>query len=244
MNIDRILQDARRRIAALDFTAENDRIAAIDQQLADIQAAVERGKARREEVNQLLRPFAGAHHLALAPALNELDGRGIATALLSGTSTADAAKARTTRADLEEEQAALRDGIAELMQQQQDLQVERDAVRRSAARRSFEELRPLCSAYEAQAKAAAETIVQCFAAMSAIGRVTSSNPPGFNAVASAVGGLRGGDRLVSPSDGRGGDMVKVPAEVLQLVDLLDAKGPSLARRIGTTVPPPQILLYA
>jgi hypothetical protein len=233
MNIDRTLQDARRGIAALDFTAENERVAGINQQLADIEAALQRARDRHAEILQLLRPFSGAHDLASTPVLNERDGRSIADALLAGKDTGEATEERITRDKLERERDALREGIAELTRRTREIEMQRSEVKSAAGRRTLEELRPLCAALEAEAREAAQVIVRDFAALTAIGRATNTNPPGLNTVATAINGLRGPGQLVSPAED-----IQVPAEVLELIDLLLERGPAHVTRVGKSVQEP------
>ncbi len=239
MTIETALQDTRRQIGALDFTAENARISAIDVQLAQIEAAQQRARERREEVLQLLRPFNAAHHLASSPVLNETDGRTIADALLAGKDTSEAAEQRLTRDKLERERDALRDGLTDLARRERELRQERDDIKSGAARSTLDQLRPLCEAYEEEAREGARMILRSFAALTSLGNVSRSNPPGLHATAAAVPGLRGGDKLM-----RAGESIDVPGEVLALVELLAEKGPAQIGRVRKSVEEPPLQVTA
>lgn len=128
MTVDTALQDARRRISALDFAAENARLVSIAEQLAAIETAQQRARERQEEILQLLRPFNAAHEFAASPVLNEHDGRFMADALLAGTDTSEAAEQRLSRDKLERERDAIRQGLTDLTRRSRELGQERDQL--------------------------------------------------------------------------------------------------------------------
>jgi hypothetical protein len=237
MTIDTALQDAKRRIARLDFSAENARVADINQQLADIEAALQRARDRHEEILQLLRPFNGAHHLAASPVVNDHDGRPIGDALLAGEDTSEAAEQRPNRDKLERERVALREGMADLAGRTRVLDVERQKVKAAAARRAYDQVQPLCEALEAEAREGARAVVRNFAALSALGRATQAHPPGLNAAATAMAGVRGPGMLVSAVEA-----IEAPAEVMEIIELIADKGHSQVGRVNRSVdaPPHQV----
>jgi hypothetical protein len=132
---------------------------------------------------------------------------------------ADAAATKLDRAALEHERDALSEGLNELARRRERLQQERKNTQRGAARRSLEELKPLCDAYLDKAKEGAALIMESFAALSAIGRATNSNAPGLNRVAEAAAGVRGPGALVIPNH-----TMAVPDEVVALANILKEKG--------------------
>src|SRR5688572_13459081 len=91
------------RLAALDFSAENARIAELDAEIDRMNAAKADADRRRTEIREeLASPSAG------------LNGAAIADRLLSGQG--DVATASPSREMLENESAALASGARELMQ--------------------------------------------------------------------------------------------------------------------------------
>ncbi|GAB7550705.1 hypothetical protein NRB_01990 [Novosphingobium sp. 11B] len=221
MSIDTALYEAKRRIAALDYAPENEQIATTDHQLAQIELSLQTARARREEILRLIRELRGDTNYAGRPTIDVNDGMAVADALLAGVAPSDAASRKHDLSGLEHERDALSEGMSELTRRQTSLQNGRQDTRRKAARRTLDELKPLCAAYTERARAAGEEILRCFAALSAIGRATNSNAPGLSVVGEAAAAVRGPGGLVQT-----GNTMEVPAEILELVEALREKGPA------------------
>ncbi|KMS53601.1 hypothetical protein V474_22740 [Novosphingobium barchaimii LL02] len=219
MSLQTALHEATRRAQALDFSAENERIAGIDQQLGQIEEAIQGARARREEVLQLVRELNGESNPARRSTLDIDDGNAVADALLAGVAPADAAASKFDRGALEHERDALSEGLSALATRRTALQRQRQDTQRAAARRALEELRPLCQAYLDKAKEGATLIMESFAALSAIGRATNSNPPGLNETAHAATGVSTSGSLLAL-----GNSMPVPDEVVALAAILAGKG--------------------
>lgn len=218
MNMNEAIAEARRRIEVLDLSADNARVTAIDNQLAQIEQARNVASARREEVLILLRPL--RQYEGSVP-LPEGAGGSVANALLAGVGASEAADLLADKAQLEHERDALSEGIAELNRRERALQDERRLLPPAVGRRIMAELQPLCDAIEAEARDAARVIERSFAALSAISGATRTNSMGMQATAAAVAGMRGGDGLLSA----GGDTLDVPTGIAEALSLLADKGP-------------------
>lgn len=230
MSIQDALNEATRRAQALDFSTENERIAGIDQEIGKIERATQAARGRREEVLQLIRGLTGEGNPSRRPMLDDRDGIAVADALLAGVAPTDAAATKLDRAALEHERDALSEALGELGRRSESLLRSRSEIQRAAGRRSLEELAPLCQAYLDQAKEAAERIMESFAAVSAIGRATKSNPSGFHNLAEAAAGVRGSGSLLTP-----GSTMPVPEHVVALANILNEKGQAYRGGVPTSV---------
>jgi hypothetical protein len=111
------IQRTAAALAALDFTAENERIAELEAQISELEAAIERGEARRTEIAQAMQRGDGP------------DGGAVAAALLAGGDAMTAALKGPNREAMEAEREALREGLGQLRYQVEDTRTEIDNVR-------------------------------------------------------------------------------------------------------------------
>lgn len=224
MGILTALHEATARVRALDFTTENERIADIDHQIAQVKHARETAAARRDEISQILQSLTGEDRIARPPIP---EGSAVADALLAGGDVTEAAAAKIDVAALRRERTALHEGISDLGRRESTLERERRDVQSEAGRRMLKELQPLCSALEAKAREAAAVIVDVFASMEAIGHTTSKNPPSLQNVAAAARVING---ELTPFR----EYVDVSAEVVDLLSGLADKGPVCSRHAPRT----------
>jgi hypothetical protein len=227
MNLNEAIADARRRIEALDLSADNARLAEIAEQLGQIDRALSAANARREEVLILLRPFRSNSGSIPLP---EGTGGSVANALLAGVAASEAAGVAVDEAQLERELAALKAGMAELQQRQSNLTTERLSLPSAVGRRIMAEIKPLCDAIESEARDAASIIEEAFAALSAITKATRTHSVALEATAAAIAGMRGGRGLLVASD-----TVSVPAGITEVLALLAEKGPAYTGGKPTSV---------
>jgi hypothetical protein len=230
MNMETIISDARGRLEALDFSAENARVQATADALAQIDQALATAQARHQEVLTLLRPLNRSEASAFGFPIGA--GDSVANALLSGVNPTDAAAAVDDKAKLEHERDALKEGMSALVRRQQSLADSRRMLPGEIGRRILEELQPVCDALEAEAREAAKVIERAFAGLSAIGMATRANPRALQMTATALAALRGGANhgLLS-----GGDTAGVPPEIVDLLAILMTKGPAYKGGAPTTV---------
>lgn len=230
MSMKTALYEASRNVEALDFSPENERIASIDQKLARIDDALLSARARHEQVLHLIREISGDGNPSRRPSLDLDDGNAVADALLAGVEPADAAASKHDRGALEHERDALMEGLSALAQQKEVLHRSRKDIQRAAARRALEALKPLCGEYLDQAKVGATLIMESFAALSAIGRATNSNPPGLKETEHAATGVSESGSLLTP-----GNSMSVPDEVVALAAILSEKGAAYMGGLPKTV---------
>ena len=152
-----LLATARAEFSALDFTAENDRIAALEAERVRIDGAIASAEKRTRELSAEISTIIRAN-----------PGEAIADALLDNVAPTDAATAAPGRDAMIEERAKLNGGIAELRRRDTDVYHEVRAVQSAA----FDKVQPtatrLADALITEARDAAGRIVSAYAALDAL----------------------------------------------------------------------------
>lgn len=204
------LSAVARAIDALDFTAENAEIAEIEAERARLESSISEAEARCTEISHALANWQGP------------DAQAIADALLAGTDAMQAAKAGSTEESLKADRQALRLAIGDLNRRVQEGRERIEASRATAIQRAAEASTPLVEALLADAREAAGTIVNAFAAMAAINHAARTGQEALSRTRRAVIALQGWDGLLPPAD-----RFDVPREVTDLLAKLEGKGPAL-----------------
>lgn len=211
-------------LAALDFSVENARIAELEAEALRCNNGIAKAEARCAEIGQIIREWHGPDAEAVADALLE-------------TNATDAATQGPDVAALEAERSALRNGIGELNRRRQAASDEiREIKAHAVSAKAGAATDPLISDLLANAKRAAIEIAEAFAALSAIGDATR-NINATNAVYCLSKATRGLFEMESLLAGEGLNPIPVPADILNALAELDAKGVAVVkgwRRAVTT----------
>lgn len=210
---------AIRAIEALDLSAENEQVQALEQQIAEIAEATSRAEARRTEIR---RTFA---------ALRENDGEAVADALLQGDDARQAAHQGPDEKALREELAALGAGIGDLERRRVEAKHEIERIRDQATMRAAESTKPMVDAIASDMRAAAQALLTGYAALSAVNEATRGHGSLLLAGRYAVDGLKGMDRLLPDQK-----QASVPAPVIETLAGLNGKGAALRPRLISTAP--------
>lgn len=222
-----LLATARAAFAAVDFTAENDRIAALEAERARIDGAIASAERRTRELSAEIAVFARPN-----------PSEAIADALLDNASPSDAATASPGRDAMIEERAKLNGGVAELRRREQDLYHEIRAVQSAA----FEKVKPvaarLADALIGEATEAAERIAGAFAGLDAVLGATRYGSGERDRVGLATARLSKPDCLL-----RYGTIPVAPA-IIDALRALQGKGVALPVGIRETTKPPEDLAAA
>lgn len=207
---DKILTATRERLAALDFSSENERIAAIEDDNIRLDDAIAKAEARCTEIGQIQREWNGRD-----PAL-------VADALLVGD-VETATKMDVTLDDLIEERMTLRRAISELQNRQTDNRREVVEIQQSTNGRVADAIAPLADAAIASAKAAGETLVTAWAAISALDAVgrTGGLADANRTAGEAIGKLHAWNGLLGPAR-----FVDTPEPILKALAPLASAGKS------------------
>lgn len=203
-------------LAALDFSAENARIAELEAEALRCNDGIAKADARCAEIAKIVREWQGPDAEAVADALLETDAQ-------------SAANQGPDIAGLEAERKALRNGVAELNRRRQSASDEiRDIKSSAVASKAGKVTEPLIAELLANAKRAAVEIAEAYAALSALGDATRCANAG-NArfkVERATSGLFSVESILA---GEGMNPIPVPAEVLNMLAELDGKGAAVTR---------------
>lgn len=200
-----IITAAAERLAAIDVSAENARIAEQEAEIQRLAAARARASARLQEM--LETPI--------------LTGAEVADALLEDGDALELG--RQSREEVENERASVRAGIAELDRRQQAARAAISAEREAARRKTAAALVPLVDAMEEEARTAADAIKQCLSAAEALNAAFGSGVPrGLRQTVTEGMTMPGG--LVSPLP------ADVPNSIAKLVTLRAGMGSAMERR--------------
>lgn len=211
-----------RTFAALDFTVENENIAKLRAELAEITTARDKADTARRETVRLLSANRGP------------DGPAVADALIEGATVLDAVALGRTDEDLRQEQAALRAAIGELDGRANAVRVEIAAIREAALAEVAGVARPLVDAIVADMRDAAERLIEDYAALRAIHDSVKAGGSEILAGRTAVDALHGMDKLLP--DRR---TLHVPAAIVETLQALADKGEALNVRVPLQVPAPR-----
>lgn len=213
-----ILTQAARAFDALDFSAENSQIEALETEIATTQAAIQAAEDRCSEISRTLQGFTGP------------SGRQVADALLANASPTQAANAGPSADDLEQERAALRAGIKDLQWRVEDARAEISVVRDAARSKVTEPARALIEHYLEQARAAGEAIVEIYASLECIRSAAQHGGNEAAGMRPAVEGIMR-ERAILPWRRD----IPVPAEVQQALSALQGKGKAFPSQVRTQV---------
>lgn len=219
-DIAKIIRDGASRVAALDFSAENERISELRAEIAKLDAGIERGTTRLHEIGRSLSGNAIVDSSAVANALLD-EGE---TALLS-----------PNKEMLDAERSGLQSGLRDLRQRREDALLEVDKIRRECRQKAGQQLVSIVPALEAKAKAAAAELVEMYAIVEALKSGFDLPIHGLSSELDfAVDGCAGYRRLVA------GQAVDVPAYVSEVFAKLPAFGPAFEVRLRSVITMPVI----
>lgn len=203
--------------AALDLSPENARIAQIEADIAQFEAAEKSARERCTSISREIAEFRGP------------SGAAVADALLANHAPSDAAVLGPDLDSLEKEKAALLAGIQSLAQRAQAARVELDDVKRGAKSRLRPISQPLVDELTEEATALGERLLQIFASLSAISGTTDNGWQQARAVGLMVTGAVDDHGLLLRHRGS----VETPAEIITALRALDGKGTALPVSIRT-----------
>lgn len=207
-------------LRALDFTEENARVAALNAEITDAEAAIAKAEARRTEISRALIELRGP------------DGRAVADALLDQVDARDAARSGPTQQEQIAERESLRAGILELQARIRTAQEQIGKVQADAMSRAGVAVAPLAADAIAKVRALAEPLFDAFAVLDAIAEATRSHGRERGEARAAVNGLAGPSGAVPWRRS-----VPVPAEVQAVLYELTGKGPALPVRLIANAQP-------
>ena len=197
-------------LAGLDFSEENAKIADLQQQVAELQSAIDRGEARCTEISQSLAKG------------DRPDGRAVADALLAERTAQAAAVAGPSREAMEEERAALREGLRDLRDRMRDVEGEITSVKRLAMHDASEAAQPLIDDLIRQAREAIAVLPALYGALYATNMATHGGRRQFEdfwEILRSIPSQNG----ISPLP----RVIEVPAEIANALKGLADKGPAL-----------------
>lgn len=154
----KFLAGIEERFAALDFTDANARIAAMQTEAANCDAAVERAHTRITEIAKRAAEIRDGIR----------DGRAVADALLADADPSSAADLAPHLDRLEDERQALRLGIADLTTRAQRLRNQVIEVQQGCAQLVVLEAAPLVDALSERLRTIGQDVLDTFAALSAV----------------------------------------------------------------------------
>lgn len=215
------LATARAAFAALDVTAENDSIAALEMEREQASAAIERAEARCTEISQALAAYVEPDH-----------GEATADALLAGIGPREAADTGLDRTAMIEERAALRAGIGELRRRydatyRQIIEVQRETFGRAGILAA-----PLADALFDRAREAAQIIVECYAALAAVESATRYGAGEVERMGRIAGIILSHDGLLESVRS-----IPVPDAISEVLRALQGKGTALPAGVLTAATP-------
>lgn len=218
------LEQTTRAFAALDFSAEDARLAELEAERDNIDAAVERANARRTEISKAQRDWRDAERVSAS---------NVADALLSGAHAAEVTALAPDAEALKEEHAKLSAAIGELRRRYDDVQAEMNTLRTHARGKAATVAQPLADELRAQAKRAAEELLKCYAGLQALKTAIGAGGREVEQARCAAAGCIGNDRLLSWRS-----QIPVPPAVTQVLDALPQNKALIVGR-AQTVPMPE-----
>ena len=162
-----------------------------------------------------------------------LNGRAVADALLANVEPMAAATVGPNRERLEEERASLRAGIGDLQDRLRELFDEIKAIQGEAFQPIAEHAQRLANAYLADARRAAEQIVEAYAAANAILRTTRFGMDEEGRLKRAFAGVTAEGALLPWRRA-----LPVPAELVDVLAKLQGKGSALPVSVASSVAAP------
>lgn len=210
----KLLSDVARDFSAVDFTAENDKITAIEAQIFMAEEQIVAADERCREIARTTQEWRG-------PA-----GSDVADALMGGATVLEAARAGPDLAALEAERDTLRAAMRDLRHRVEDWRAEISLIETNARQRLAGAAQRLLEGVNEDARTAASALATAYACAEAISAATR-----FGSV--EAHNLR---RLVQEASKSGGPLpyalrdVEVPADLMATLATLQGKGKAL--RIG------------
>jgi len=204
------LQAVAQALEALDFTDENAKIAELEASLSELEAAIERGQARRSEIARVL--IEGGQPPASA----------VADALLADPTTAAAAATAPDRAALESEKDALGQGIRELSFRAEDIRAEISTIKGQAMVRACDTAKPLTDEVIATASELLAGLLPLYATLSAISSATKARINSIDRMRDVIVAARGLDGLISNQRS-----VDVPVDLIKALRPIAEKGAAM-----------------
>jgi len=218
----RLLNEIAAAFRQLDFSDENASVDALKAEIATLYEAIAKADARRSEISRTLIEDRGP------------DARAVADGLLSDVSAMEAASSAPSRAEMEAERAALAAGVRDLNERARDAREKIQEVESKAFQRLGPLIKPLLDELAADAREAAERIVQAFSALETVGYATRYSGE-LDKVSDAVAGIIGeGCLLRGPYQ----NLLEAPGEIVEMLSTLRDKGSALPVRIATSVSVP------
>ncbi|WP_139375824.1 hypothetical protein [Sphingopyxis flava] len=216
-----MIKNVTAKFAATDFGEENARYERATERLEEVEAAIDKANARRNEITRRLSDF----H---AP-----NGEEIAAALLNGKSAAEAAADRSSADELRAERESLSSAVRVLDDEAHALRVEMQDIRCESLVRLREDTQAVIDALTTEARAAAQRIAGIFADLSAIQLGLQYGTREKTAASTAVEGLMGSLRLLPRSR-----RIDVRPEIVAMIAVLADKGPAVHVKRTSSVAAP------
>lgn len=214
-----VIERVAREFAAIDCSDQNSRIAELEGKIRAAHEAVTRADQRVNEINVEI----DAQKVRGGPS-----GRDVANALVAGVDVIEAVRAGPDIGELERERTVLRASIRDLNRDVEDRRAAIDSVRGEALAMANKAAQPARDALIASAREAAELIITCSAAMTAISRATTKLGLEEEYLLRNASDALMGQRNLAPFR----QSAPVPREVIDLLRNLVGKGDAL--RIGVT----------
>lgn len=202
---------------ALDLSPENARIAEIEANIAQLEAAEKSARERCTAIAREIAEFRGP------------SGAAVADALLANHAPSDAAVLGPDLDSLEKERGALSAGAQALALRAQNARAELLEVKDGAKLKLRPIVQPLIDELTEEATAIAERLLEIFASLSAISGTTNNGWQQARAVGLMVAGAVDDFGLLLRLRGS----VETPAEIITALRALDGKGPALPVSIRT-----------
>lgn len=216
-----IYDRAAKALAALDFTEENELIAAHAAEGERLSAAMRKAETRINEVqaqiSKILQDKLAERETAVA----------VADALLGEADAREATASLVRERDLRDELNALRAGLRELQDRSRDQGDVMAHAKGEAMRKVVPALEPVVQSLIADARAAAQQIGQAFASIAAIAGATRYFHYEARQFGDALARLMSADLVARK------DLIDTPDSILEMFAPLADKGPAAAVRVPT-----------
>ncbi len=213
------LDTAAKAIDALDLSDLNARAEAINAEIAHLQEAILAAEARRGEIIGDLANWRGPDAVA------------VADALLATGSPRDAVAVGPNREALTQERDTLGAAMRELQSCIDERRRDIADIEGAAFGRLSEAVAPMAQALAAEARQAAQSIVDSFVALSAINLATRAGRGEVDRLQRTMEAIAGGGDSIVPFAKRR----EVDSDTLALLARLEGKGPALPCRVASAV---------
>lgn len=208
-----ILNRTTAALSALDFSAENERIAQIEASIAEMETAIAKGEQRCADISHGMRSD------------HAVDGRSVGDALLAGASGQEATLVAPSRDAMTDERSALLAGIADLRRRIADAGHEIEAIKLEALGDTARTVTPVVDEIISEATEIAGRLPALFASLYAVNLATGAGRAELDKLSQAMSGLIGNDRLLPDRRSE-----PVPADVSAMLSTLASKGKAIVAR--------------